>query len=63
MECHPAASSGGIRGSVLALRHFEMLTNEQAARVLGLKKSAASSRYLNALKRLKHSLAGLLARD
>lgn len=38
---------------VLALRHFEMLTNEETAVVLGLKKAAASNRYVRALKRLK----------
>lgn len=44
---------------VLALRHFEMLTNGEAAAVLGLKKSAASNRYIRALERLKDILAGL----
>jgi RNA polymerase sigma-70 factor (ECF subfamily) len=48
---------------VLTLRHFEMLTNEETAQVLGIKKSAASSRYLAALRRLKHSLAGLFGAD
>jgi RNA polymerase sigma-70 factor (ECF subfamily) len=42
-----------IDREVLALRHFEMLTNEETALVLGLKKSAASNRYIRALKRLK----------
>jgi len=37
---------------VLALRHFEMLSNEEVAQVLGIKKSAASNRYVRALKRL-----------
>jgi RNA polymerase sigma-70 factor (ECF subfamily) len=44
---------------VLVLRHFEMLTNEETAQVLGLRKSAASNRYVRALKRLKEILAGL----
>ena len=44
---------------VLTLRHFEMLTNEETAQVLGMKKSAASNRYIRALKRLKDMLAGL----
>jgi RNA polymerase sigma-70 factor (ECF subfamily) len=44
---------------VLALRHFEMLSNEETAQVLGIKKSAASNRYVRALKRLKDILAGL----
>lgn len=37
---------------VLALRHFEMLSNEEVAQVLGIKKTAASNRYVRALKRL-----------
>ena len=43
---------------VLALRHFEMLTNAEVAAVLGVKKSAASNRYVRALERLKDVLAG-----
>ena len=42
---------------VLVLRHFEMLSNEETAQVLGLKPSAASNRHLRALKRLKGILA------
>jgi RNA polymerase sigma-70 factor (ECF subfamily) len=42
---------------VLVLRHFEMLSNEETAQVLGLKPSAASNRHLRALKRLKDILA------
>jgi RNA polymerase sigma-70 factor (ECF subfamily) len=42
---------------VLVLRHFEMLSNEEAAQVLGIKPSAASNRHLRALKRLKDILA------
>ena len=48
-----------IDREVLALRHFEMLNNEETAQVLGLKKSAASNRYIRALKRLKDILAGI----
>jgi RNA polymerase sigma-70 factor (ECF subfamily) len=44
---------------VLTLRHFEMLTTEETAQVLGIKKSAAGNRYIRALKRLKDLLAGL----
>ena len=47
-----------IDREVLALRHFEMLTNEETAQVLGLKKTAASNRYIRALKRLKTILTG-----
>ncbi len=44
---------------VLTLRHFEMLSNEESAQVLGIKKSAASNRYVRALKRLRDILSGL----
>jgi RNA polymerase sigma-70 factor (ECF subfamily) len=38
---------------VLILRHFEELSNAEAAQVLGIKPSAAVNRYVRALKRLK----------
>jgi RNA polymerase sigma-70 factor (ECF subfamily) len=38
---------------ILVLRHYEELTNNEAAQVLGLDKSAASKRYTRALTRLK----------
>ncbi len=41
---------------VLALRHFEQLTNSEAARVLGIKEGAAGKRYLRALERLRDVL-------
>ena len=41
---------------VLALRHFEHLTNGEAARVLGLQEPAAAKRYVRALKRLRQIL-------
>lgn len=44
---------------VLTLRHFELLSNEETAQVLGIKKSAASNRYIRALKRLKELLEGV----
>jgi RNA polymerase sigma-70 factor (ECF subfamily) len=44
---------------VLTLRHFEMLSNEETAQVLGIKKTASSNRYIRALKRLKELLAGI----
>ena len=46
-----------IDREVLALRHFEELTNNEVAEVLGLQKSAASNRYVRALKRLRHILS------
>jgi RNA polymerase sigma-70 factor (ECF subfamily) len=48
-----------IDREVLALRHFEELSNGEIAQVLGLSKSAASNRYIRALKRLKDDLAGI----
>jgi len=44
---------------VLALRHFEELSNSETAAVLGLTKTAASNRYIRALKRLKEILSVL----
>jgi RNA polymerase sigma-70 factor (ECF subfamily) len=44
---------------ILVLRHFEELSNNEAARVLGLQKSAASKRYLRAVVRLKDLLKDL----
>jgi RNA polymerase sigma-70 factor (ECF subfamily) len=44
---------------ILALRHFELLNNGETALVLGIKKSAASNRYVRALERLKDLLVGL----
>lgn len=38
---------------VLALRHFEQMSNQEAAAVLGLSLSAASHRYARALLRMK----------
>jgi len=51
------ASMDPIDREVLALRHFEELTNNDVADVLGLQKSAASNRYVRALKRLKEILS------
>ena len=39
---------------VLALRHFEELTNRETAQIIGISEQAASVRYMKALKRLKH---------
>lgn len=41
---------------VLALRHFEELTNSETARVLNMTEQAASARYVRALARLKQVL-------
>jgi RNA polymerase sigma-70 factor (ECF subfamily) len=44
---------------ILALRHFEELTNSETAEVLGIQKSAASNGYLRALKRLKDIVSSM----
>lgn len=41
---------------VIALRHFEELTNSEVAEVLGIEVKAASIRYVRAIKRLKEVL-------
>jgi RNA polymerase sigma-70 factor (ECF subfamily) len=44
---------------VLALRHFEELTNGEVATLLGLAKTAASNRYIRALGRLRSLLEAI----
>jgi RNA polymerase sigma-70 factor (ECF subfamily) len=44
---------------VLVLRHFEELSNNETAELLGLQKSAASKRYRRALERLTHILSNI----
>ena len=46
---------------VLALRHFEELSNLETAEVLNLSEQTASVRYVRALQRLKHILVKLPA--
>lgn len=41
---------------VLALRHYEQLTNVEAAQALGIEESAASKRYIRAVARLRDAL-------
>jgi RNA polymerase sigma-70 factor (ECF subfamily) len=48
-----------IDREILTLRHFEELSNTETAQVLELSKTAASNRYVRALKRLKDALAGI----
>ena len=48
-----------IDREILVLRHFEELTNGEAAEVLGIKKAAASNRHMRALKRLKETLQSI----
>ena len=52
-------SMDDIDREVLLLRHFEELTNKEAAAVLGIQENAASNRYVRALGRLKGLLGEL----
>ena len=42
-----------IDREVIALRHFEELSNVETAQILGIEPSAASKRYLRALRRMR----------
>jgi RNA polymerase sigma-70 factor (ECF subfamily) len=44
---------------ILVLRHFEELTNGEAAQTLGLQESAASKRFIRALRKLKDILRSM----
>lgn len=48
-----------IDREVLALRHFEELTNSEVAEVLGITQKTSSIRYVRAIVRLKDALGGL----
>jgi RNA polymerase sigma-70 factor (ECF subfamily) len=50
-------SMEAIDREVLALRHFEQLSNKESAEVLGIQERAASNRYVRALRRLKEVLS------
>jgi RNA polymerase sigma-70 factor, ECF subfamily len=52
-----------IDREVLALRHFEELSNQEAAAVLEIQPAAASKRYVRALERLKNALSHLSGFD
>nr|WP_201723964.1 sigma-70 family RNA polymerase sigma factor [Rhodopirellula sp. SM50] len=52
-EMDPAARE------LLVLRHFEELTNSEAAQVLGISPTAAYGRYLRAVRRLRNILEDL----
>jgi len=51
------AGMDAIDREVLALRHFEELSNSEVAEVLGIQSKAASIRYVRALRRLRTLLA------
>lgn len=48
---------------IVLLRHFEHLSNSEAATVLQLSPQAASMRYLRAMRRLRHFLDGTAGDD
>jgi RNA polymerase sigma-70 factor (ECF subfamily) len=52
-------SLDAIDREIIALRHFEELSNGEAAEVLALSKAAASKRYVRALTRLQSVLEGM----
>ncbi len=46
-----------IDKEVLVLRHFEQLSNDEVASVIGVKKAAASRRYMRALARFREAMS------
>ena len=48
-----------IDREVIVLRHFEELTNQEAAQVLGISKAACSKRYVRALGRLQEIIGNI----
>jgi len=48
-----------IDREVLVLRHFEQLSNDEVASVVGVKKAAASRRYMRALARFREALSAI----
>ncbi|MHB1034629.1 MAG: sigma-70 family RNA polymerase sigma factor [Pirellulales bacterium] len=51
------ATMEALDQEILALRHFEELSNGEVAEVLGIQQKAASIRYVRAIKRLRVALA------
>ena len=51
------AQMDAVDQEVLALRHFEELSNAEVAAVLGLQQKAASIRYIRAIRRLRVMLS------
>lgn len=50
-------SLDAVDREIIALRHYEQLSNAEAARVLGLHEAAASKRYIRAMRRLKEAMS------
>jgi RNA polymerase sigma-70 factor (ECF subfamily) len=51
------AAMNPIDQEILALRHFEELSNQEIAEVLGIEPTAASNRHMRAIQRLKDILS------
>ena len=51
------AKMDAVDQEILALRHFEELTNHEVSETLGIQANAASMRYVRALKRLQEILS------
>jgi RNA polymerase sigma-70 factor (ECF subfamily) len=62
-QLHQALDSmNEIDREVLAMRHFEQLSNTEVAEALGLTTTAASNRYIRAVTRLGEILKALAAK-
>ena len=48
---------------ILALRHFEQLSNKEVSELLDISKTAASNRYVRALARMKAVMEGLVENE
>jgi RNA polymerase sigma-70 factor, ECF subfamily len=53
------ASMAALDQEIIAMRHFEDLTNVESAEALGISPTAASNRYVRAIARLKEILTSL----
>ena len=51
-----------IDREILILRHFELLSNDETAMILGLSRTAASNRYIRSLQRLQSVLSEIMER-
>jgi RNA polymerase sigma-70 factor (ECF subfamily) len=60
LENHLRVALGGLDDAdrdIICMRHFEQLSNQDVAGLLGLSEAAASMRYLRALRRLRAILS------
>jgi RNA polymerase sigma-70 factor (ECF subfamily) len=56
-------SMAALDQEIIAMRHFEDLTNVESAEALGISPTAASNRYVRAIARLKEILVSLSGLD